>query len=106
MTAPMDIEIVLRRRYIQFIEEYVGHARIEVLAGMHHPLRQSIGFPDRPADRSRLDELRKGTDDGENFQRQPIPAQGRRKSEASSPASPRLGQEIRRSSCEGLPPAA
>ena len=68
MTTPMDVEIVLRRRYIQFIEEYVRHACIEVLAGMHHHLGEPVGFPDRPAHCGRLDELRTGTDDGEDFQ--------------------------------------
>ena len=42
---------------------------IEVLAGMHHHLGEPIGFPDRPADRGRLDELRTGTDDCQDFQR-------------------------------------
>jgi hypothetical protein len=68
VVTPVDVKIVLRRGYTQFIEEYVRHISIEVLAGMHHNLGESFGFPNRPTERGRLDELRAGTDGRQDFQ--------------------------------------
>ena len=67
MAPAIDIQSVLRFRNIQFLKEHVGHVGVKMLARVDHHLVDTPSFANRTAHRSCLDELRPGTDDGDNF---------------------------------------
>ena len=71
MAAAIDIELVRRRRNIQFPEKHVRHVVVEVLTGMDHHFLETVGVTDGAAYCSCLDELRARTDNGENLERHP-----------------------------------
>jgi hypothetical protein len=67
MAAAIDIKPMLRFRNVQFLEKHIRHVGVKMLAGVDHDLVKATGFTDGTADRSRLDELRAGADDGDNL---------------------------------------
>ena len=65
MRTGADTQIHIGRRYLQSFEEDVGHLVVIMLACMHQEF--VVPRSQFPTYRSRLDELRPGSHDGDNF---------------------------------------
>lgn len=73
MTAPADTQVVIRRGYLQFVEEYLAHVGVEVLAGVDEHFSNGRGAMgdgrEGAGDGGGLDELGACAEDGCDFHR-------------------------------------
>src|SRR6185437_2297816 len=66
VTCGPDLEIDRGRGDLELLEEAVGHERVVMLAGVHDEMLHTLPLAEGMGDGRELDEIRAGTDDGDD----------------------------------------
>src|SRR5687768_18595736 len=67
MAPASDSEMVLRPRYLEFVEEDIGHVRVKMLPGVNDDFLERLRGGDYTRDGRRFDELRPRSNDGNHL---------------------------------------